>query len=97
MLSVGVRDIHIHDQFAIYIEHGFYNETITTPAYRFIQLIAVGGVVSIGDSQGQYFDSSGAGIKDVTIVVYKNPSVTVSYYRATGVFTTMVDKWSYTC
>ena len=80
-------DIHLHDQFAIYVEHGIYNETITVPGFRFISLIAVGGLVSIGDSQSQYWDSSGSGIKDVYINVYKNPAVTVGYYRGTVIFT----------
>ena len=59
------------DQFSICVEHGIYNETITIPAYRFITLIACNGLVSIGDSQISYCDSSASGIKDVYIMFIK--------------------------
>ena len=79
-------DIHIKDQYCIFVQHGAYNEDIVIPAFRAINLIAIGCVV-IGSGDLQYWESTT--VRNVTINVYKNMSVTVGQYRSTVAFTTM--------
>ena len=66
----SVSDIHLYDTFSICVEHGIYNETITIPAYRFINMIAMNGPVCIGDSKFQNFISSSQNIHNVNINIY---------------------------